>query len=172
MEQRCDAVVEVIRGVFSVSEAPQKFGVSRQSLYRWMVRYEEDGLEALAEDSHRPKHIPHQMHGEIEISAKRRPGPSPIAPCGLSRTCATWAHRTGREAQETSPLQALGAGHNAPQISEHLEGSRAGIDQRGDFGSLLQISAPSVHQRATRGATVNTETTGVDAAGAMTLMSS
>jgi transposase InsO family protein len=66
MEQRYDAVVAVIRDGFSVSEAAQKFGVSRQSLYRWMARYEEGGLEALAEGSHRPKHIPHQMPGEIE----------------------------------------------------------------------------------------------------------
>jgi hypothetical protein len=32
-----------------------------KSLYRWMARYEAGGLEALAEASHRPKHIPHQM---------------------------------------------------------------------------------------------------------------
>ncbi len=67
MEQRYDAVIAVIKDGFTVTEAAQKFGVSRQSLYRWMARYEEGGLEALAEGSHRPKSVPHQMVGEIEI---------------------------------------------------------------------------------------------------------
>jgi transposase len=66
MEQRYDAVIGVMRDGFTVTEAAQKFGVSRQSLYRWMARYEEGGLEALAEGSHRPKFVPHQMAGELE----------------------------------------------------------------------------------------------------------
>jgi transposase len=51
----------------SVAEVAQKFGVSRQSLYRWMTRYEEGGLEALADRSHRPHDVPHQMSAAIEI---------------------------------------------------------------------------------------------------------
>jgi transposase len=67
MEQRYDAVIAVIRDGFTVTEAAQKFGVSRRSLYRWMARYEEGGLEALAKGPHRPKFVPHQMAGELEI---------------------------------------------------------------------------------------------------------
>jgi transposase InsO family protein len=66
MEQRYDAVMAVMQGGFSVTEAAQKFGVSRESVYRWMKRYEEGGLEALAEGSHRPKHSPLQTPAEIE----------------------------------------------------------------------------------------------------------
>lgn len=66
VEQRYDAVVAVIRDGFSVTEVARKFGVSRQSLYRWMARYEDGGLEALAERSHRPRCIPHQIPAELE----------------------------------------------------------------------------------------------------------
>ena len=38
MEQRYDAVLGVIRDAFTVTEVARKFGVSRQSLYRWMTR--------------------------------------------------------------------------------------------------------------------------------------
>jgi len=66
MEQRYDAVVAVVRDGFSVTEVADKFGVSRQSVYRWMARYEDAGLAGLAERSHRPRHVPHQMAAELE----------------------------------------------------------------------------------------------------------
>ena len=66
MEQRYDAVVAVVRDGFSVTEVADKFGVSRQSVYRWMARYEAGGLAGLAERSHRPGHVPHQMAAELE----------------------------------------------------------------------------------------------------------
>lgn len=40
MEQRYDAVVAVIRDGMTVSEVALKLGISRQSLHRWMARYE------------------------------------------------------------------------------------------------------------------------------------
>ena len=66
VEQRYDAVVAVIRDGLAVSEVAAKLGVSRQSLYRWMARYEAGGIEALAERSHRPKTVPHQMPAVLE----------------------------------------------------------------------------------------------------------
>ncbi len=65
VEQRYDAVVAVIRDGLSVTEAAQKYGVSRQTLYRWMARYEAGGLDALSDRSHRPHHVPHQMAAEL-----------------------------------------------------------------------------------------------------------
>jgi transposase len=41
--------------------------VSRQTVYRWLAKYEEGGLEALADESHRPHHVPHQMGGVLEV---------------------------------------------------------------------------------------------------------
>ena len=61
MEQRYDAVLGVLRDGFTVTEVAQKFNVSRQTVHVWLARYEEGGLEALAERSHRPEHSPAQM---------------------------------------------------------------------------------------------------------------
>ncbi|MHB1905666.1 MAG: helix-turn-helix domain-containing protein [Acidimicrobiales bacterium] len=78
MEQRYDAVVAAIRDGFGVSEPARRFGVSRQSLCRWMARSEEGGLEVLAEGSRRPKHIPHQMPGEIAMRVLELRGTHPL----------------------------------------------------------------------------------------------
>jgi transposase-like protein len=66
VEQRYDAVLAVIRDGLTVSEAAIAYGVSRQTLYRWMQRYERGGLPALAERSHKPKGCPHQIDPRIE----------------------------------------------------------------------------------------------------------
>ena len=61
VEQRYDAVVAMIRDGLAVSETTEKVGVSRQSLYGWMARYEAGRLDAIVDRSHRPHHVPHQM---------------------------------------------------------------------------------------------------------------
>jgi transposase InsO family protein len=67
MEQRYDAVTMVMRDGFSITDIAAKFNVTRQTVYRWLAKYEEGGLEALADESHRPHHVPHQMDGVIEV---------------------------------------------------------------------------------------------------------
>jgi transposase InsO family protein len=78
MEQRYDAVLAVVRDGLSIEEVAVAFGVSRQSIYRWMQRYEEGGLEALADRSHRPQRCPHQLSGTLEAAVleMRRVHPS------------------------------------------------------------------------------------------------
>jgi transposase len=82
MEQRYDAVLGVIRDGFTVTEAATKFGVSRQAVHAWLKRYEEGGLEALAEQSRRPATSPGQIDATIEsrILELRRhhPGWGPV----------------------------------------------------------------------------------------------
>lgn len=68
MQQRYDAVTMVMRDGFSITDIAAKFSVSRQTVYRWLAKYEEGGLEALADESHRPLHVPHQMNGAIEVA--------------------------------------------------------------------------------------------------------
>ena len=67
MEQRYDAVTMVMRDGFSITDVAAKFNVTRQTVYRWLAKYEEGGLEALADESHRPHHVPHQMDGVLEV---------------------------------------------------------------------------------------------------------
>ena len=53
-EQRYRAVLEVISEGRTVKEVASQWGVSRQTLHGWLARYEAEGLEGLADRSHRP----------------------------------------------------------------------------------------------------------------------
>jgi transposase len=66
MEQRYEAVMAVLRDGEPVTEVAVRFGVSRQSVHEWIRRYEQGGISALADGSHRPATCRHQMPAEIE----------------------------------------------------------------------------------------------------------
>jgi len=66
VEQRYQAVLEVIGEGRTVTEVAAQWRVSRQTLHAWLARYEVEGLEGLADRSHRPSGCPHQMPAELE----------------------------------------------------------------------------------------------------------
>ncbi len=72
-EQRYRAVLEVQAGV-PVIEVAERFGVSRQAVHRWVRWYRDDGLDGLADRSHRPQ--------EVEAAI-----------CELRRTHPRWGQR-------------------------------------------------------------------------------
>jgi transposase InsO family protein len=91
VEQRYLAVMEVIRDGWKVMEVAERHGVSRQSVHAWIRRYQEGGLEGLADRSHRPVGCPHQMAAEVEVRV-----------CELRRLHPSWGprrivHQLGRE---------------------------------------------------------------------------
>src|SRR5262249_8722768 len=51
-EQRYRAVLEVGAGV-PVTEVAERYGVSRQSVHTWLVRYQREGIAGLEDRSHR-----------------------------------------------------------------------------------------------------------------------
>jgi hypothetical protein len=55
MEQRYQAVLAVVQDGWRVVEVARRLGVSRQSVHNWIARYEQGGLPALADRSHRPR---------------------------------------------------------------------------------------------------------------------
>ncbi len=65
VEQRYDAVREVLDGG-TVKDVATRYGVDRRTLHRWLVRYANEGLAALADKSSKPDRCPHQMAPEIE----------------------------------------------------------------------------------------------------------
>ena len=65
-EQRYKAVLAVIANGRTVSEVASEWGVCRQTMHRWLARYEGDGLEGLGNRSSRPAHCPHQTPPEVE----------------------------------------------------------------------------------------------------------
>jgi transposase InsO family protein len=64
-EQRYQAVLAVISEGRTVSEVAAAWRVSRQTMHAWLARYEAEGLEGLADRSHRPVSCPHQMPAEL-----------------------------------------------------------------------------------------------------------
>jgi transposase InsO family protein len=65
VEQRYDAVREVLDGA-TVTDTATRYGVDRRTLHRWLVRYANEGLAALADKSSKPDRCPHQTAPEIE----------------------------------------------------------------------------------------------------------
>ena len=66
MEQRYQAVMAVVQDGWKVVEVAQRLGVSRQSVHNWIARYQQGGLAALADRSHRPQSCVHQISPELE----------------------------------------------------------------------------------------------------------
>ena len=80
VEQRYQAVLAVLDGA-SVIEVASRFGVHRQTVHRWLLRYERAGLGGLADRSHKPRSCPHQMTSTMEAQVlewrRRHPGWGP-----------------------------------------------------------------------------------------------
>lgn len=74
VDQRLQFVLRVTREEWSVVEACREFGVSRPTGYKWLERYEEDGLDGLYDRSRAPHVIPHKTDEQLEelICALRR----------------------------------------------------------------------------------------------------
>ena len=67
-EQRYQAVLAVLKDGETVVSVAARFGVSRKTMHRWLARYEADGLEGLADRSHRPRSSPLQMPAVVEVA--------------------------------------------------------------------------------------------------------
>jgi transposase len=80
-EQRYRAVLEVQAGV-PVIEVAERFGVSRQAVHRWVGWYRDEGLDGLADRSHRPHAHPAQTAPEVEAAV-----------CELRRSHPRWGQR-------------------------------------------------------------------------------
>ena len=77
VEQRYQAVLEVLGGA-SVTEVAGRFGVTRQSVHRWLRRYASSGLAGLVDGSTAPGSCPHQMgvvvEARIVVLRREHPG--------------------------------------------------------------------------------------------------
>jgi transposase InsO family protein len=73
-EQRYRAVLEVGAGV-PVTEVAERYGVSRQSVHAWLVRYRQEGVIGLEDRSHRVRHHPWRIPaGAEELICELRRG--------------------------------------------------------------------------------------------------
>lgn len=91
VEHRYRAVQEVLGGA-EVAAVARQFGTSRQSLYTWLGRYRDGGLQAPADRSRRPQASPTRTAAELEATI-----------CELRRRHPRWgAQRIAFEPAETS----------------------------------------------------------------------
>ena len=65
MEQRAAFVREYTTELFTITELAAQYGISRKTAYKWLDRYESDGLEGLRDRSRRPHNSPHVTDPEL-----------------------------------------------------------------------------------------------------------
>jgi transposase len=97
MEQRYQAVLEVLSGGVPVVEVAERYGVSRNAVHEWINRYRDGGPPALADRSHRPHSHPRQLAANIEAQV-----------CEMRRAHPRWGprrlvHELGRAGVTPSP---------------------------------------------------------------------
>jgi transposase InsO family protein len=76
MDDRMRFIVAYKEGLYSMSELCERFEMCRQDGYKWLRRYEAEGVQGLANRSHAPRHCPHRISAEvaqvlIELRRKR-----------------------------------------------------------------------------------------------------
>ncbi len=64
VEQRYQAVLEVLNDGATVTDVARRYGVARQTVHGWLRAYAADGLRGLAD--RRPLSCPHQMAADVE----------------------------------------------------------------------------------------------------------
>ena len=92
VEQRYQAVLEVLNDGVAVTEVAARHGVTRQSVHRWLRAYAARGLAGLVDRSTAPGSCPHQMAPQVEARIvemrDEHPGWGP-------RTIGHWLGREG-----------------------------------------------------------------------------
>lgn len=58
-------VTDHLKEQFSITDLSQKYGISRPTVYKWIGRYKEFGINGLKEQSRAPKYCPHQTEQNI-----------------------------------------------------------------------------------------------------------
>src|SRR5438876_3942256 len=78
MKERMRFVTDWERDLYSMVELCERYGVSRKTGYKWIARYEREGLDGLRERSRAPHHCPHRIAADVAtaICAGRRQHPS------------------------------------------------------------------------------------------------
>lgn len=65
VESRMEAVIRHVEGE-RISALSREYGVSRQTIHKWIRRFDEEGACGLFDRSRRPKRSPNRISGEIE----------------------------------------------------------------------------------------------------------
>lgn len=66
VDERLQFITECKCGEWSMAEVCRRFEISRFTGYKWLKRYEQEGLEGLKDRSHAPHHNPRQVSEKVE----------------------------------------------------------------------------------------------------------
>jgi putative transposase len=75
MKERMRFVTDWERGHYTVSELCVRYGISRKTGYKWLDRYEAEGVAGLGERSRAPRHCPHRIEPRVAralVEARRQ----------------------------------------------------------------------------------------------------
>ena len=75
MEQRVKFIMEVLDGVYNMSELCTYYNISRKTGYKWLDRYKQGGFEALSDLSRAPHNHPHEICRQVKeaiLAIKKR----------------------------------------------------------------------------------------------------
>ena len=84
MDLKIKLIEDWASGYFSIRALAQKYGISRPTIYKWLTRYKDCGVDGLKEQSRAPKHCPNRTAGKIlkllitEKLKNRKRGPRKI----------------------------------------------------------------------------------------------
>src|SRR5438445_3348065 len=92
VEQRLEFVREYETELFTMTELAAQYGISRKTAYKWLERYQADGVDGLRDQSRRPHHSPHATELVETLLAQRRRHPR----WGAKKLLATAARRQPR----------------------------------------------------------------------------
>jgi transposase-like protein len=132
VEQRYDAVKEVLDGGGTVTEVAERYGVTRQSLHNWLRRYRERGMAGLVDRSKRPRSCPHRTPARAELKVielrrehprwgpRRAPTSSPASPGGdaFAIVDGPFPH-AGRGARPRRPRRSRAIEHGVCPVVAH-----------------------------------------------------
>jgi putative transposase len=60
MNLKNQLVTDHQKELFSITDLSQKYGISRPTVYKWLERYEQSGVDGLKDQSRAPKNCPHR----------------------------------------------------------------------------------------------------------------
>jgi transposase InsO family protein len=65
VQERTRFIELYLTGLYTISELADRFGISRQNLYKWLARHNLDGMKGLTDRSRAPLHIPHRTDEKV-----------------------------------------------------------------------------------------------------------
>ena len=65
MDQKIQLIADWQSQIFSLTALSQKYGISRPTVYKLIVRYKQLGIDGLKEQSRAPKNCPHKTSKKI-----------------------------------------------------------------------------------------------------------